>query len=113
MGLTQLWMSKDLYNIILFNRIVQIASKLYWLQKFDNIDYKWLIWFQMNFVNIFYHGNANNSNCKLFHGQINTESRLQRMSLYDGKWKICCIHVKNLGHLLYECGGVAKMWQEI
>ena len=35
------------------------------------------------------------------------------MSLSDGKCKICCIHVENLDHLLYECEGVVKIWEEI
>ena len=105
--------SKDLYSIILFNRSVHIASKLYWLQKFDNIENKWTTWFQMNLVNNLLPRQCKDFNWKLFHGQINTESRLQRMSLSDGRCKICCIHVEKLDHLLYECDGIAKIWQEI
>ena len=43
--------SKDLYSIVLYNKTVQVPSKLYWLHKFDNIDDKWMVWCQMNLVN--------------------------------------------------------------
>ena len=71
--------SKDLYSIILFNRSVHIASKLYWLRKFDNIKNKWMIWCQVNLVNNLLPCQCKDFNWKLFHGQINTESHLQRM----------------------------------
>ena len=105
--------SKDLSRIILYDRTVQIPSKLYWLHKFYNIDNKWMVWFEMNLVNGLLLMQCRDFNWKLFHGQINTESRLQRMSLWDGECKICCIHVENLDHLLYECEGVVKVWEEI
>ena len=105
--------SKDLYSIILFNRSVHIASKLYWLQKFDDIENKWMILFHVNLVNNLLPWQCKDFNWKLFHGQINTESHLQRMSLSYGRCKICCIYVEKLDHLLYECDGIAKIWQEI
>ena len=72
-----------------------------------------MVWFQNNLVNDLLPRQCRDFNWKLFHGQINTESRLQRMSLSDGKCKICCVHVENLDHLLYECEGVVKIWEEI
>ena len=84
--------TKDLYSIVLYNRTVQIPSKLQWLHKFDNIDNKWMVWFQNYLVNDLLPRQCRDFNWKLFHGQINTENRLQRMSLSDGKCK-CAVYM--------------------
>ena len=60
-----------------------------------------MIWFQMNLVNYSFPRQCKDFNWKLFQGQINTESRLQRMSLSDGRCKICCIQVEKLGAVSY------------
>ena len=49
--------SKDQYSILLFNRKVRVSSKLYWLQKFDDIDNKWMI-FKWTWWTTYYHSNA-------------------------------------------------------
>ena len=105
--------SKDLYDILLLNEEVQIPSKLYWSNKFDGVDTKWKTWFMMNFVNKKIPRYCTDFNWKIFHGQVNSESRLQRMSLSDGICKLCNTHVENMTHLLYGCEGIRDIWTEI
>jgi len=105
--------TKELYYILLPSKTVQIPSKLYWANKFEGVDINWKYWFKMNFDNKQLPRGCKDFNWKVFHGQINCESRLQRMSLSDGKCRICCVKVENMVHLLYECDGISEIWTDI
>lgn len=105
--------SKDLYDILLYTEKVHIPSQEYWSNRFEEMTDKWDEWFQMNWVNELLPRKCKDFNWKLFHGQVNTESRLHRMSMSDGKCKLCNKYGENVDHMLFECNGLFQIWESV
>ena len=117
--------SKDMYNILLLNRNIEIKSKAYWQLKldilknvsnvstnyYDKIDFE--CWFEVNFSNSLNPRKCNDFNWKLFHGKIMTEKRLLLMKYSDGMCSLCNKAVENLEHLLIECEYLGNSWNQI
>ena len=101
--------SKGLYNILLYNKITPLNCKRYWFEMFPDIKEVWENVFVINTCNSFIPRNIIDFNWKLIHGVINTESRLKRMNLSNGKCKIC-YGDENIVHLLVECRDVKDIW---
>ena len=72
--------SRDVYNILLLNRKTEIKSKEYWNRKFINMNIDWEDWFSQNFVNRYIPRKCKDFNWKVFHGHVNTETRLKKWS---------------------------------
>ena len=103
--------SRDIYNIFLLSQGLDLKSKDYWAKKFTVEEHDWKTWFAQNLTNKMLPRKVKDYNWKLFHGLINTESRLKRMKLSDGICKICNDQVsEDINHLLLECNGSKNLW---
>lgn len=106
--------SKEIYNIFLLNQSVDVKAKAYWCSKFGIDHINWDLLFAQNLQNKYMPRKCKDFNWKLFHGLINTESRLKRMHFSDGCCKICANGlIEDLDHLLMECSSVAPIWNLI
>ena len=88
--------SGDVYNILLLNRKTELKSKEYWNRKFINMNIDWEDWFSQNFVNRYIPRKCKDFNWKVFHGHVNTETRLLKMKFSDGICKLCHTGDENL-----------------
>ena len=106
--------SKDIYNIFLLNQTLDIRSKHYWCGKFGVVDFDWQAMFQQNLINEYLPRKCKDFNWKLFHGLVNTESRLKNMRYSDGLCKSCTAgNIENLEHLLIGCKYNKLIWKQI
>ena len=102
--------SSDLYEILTCREKIEIRSLNYWRDRFPNFDFKLMI------SNMFMCKSITRKclffNWRIFHGQIFTESALNRMNLSDG---ICllCNDREDVTHLLITCPSVQYVWNEI
>lgn len=105
--------SKDIYQILLFSNKTIIRSKGYWSRQFPDRELIWNDWFHYNFVNKSLPRKCKDFNWRIFHGLVNTESRLKAMKYSDGICKVCKGDFENLKHLLSECTKLGNLWKEI
>ncbi len=103
--------SKDMYNIILFSTEIEVKSKSYWKNVFSKDDIDFELLFKCNMLNKCSPRKCLDYNWKVFHGQVNTESRLHRMKLSDGICVICKHDIENIEHLLVSCSSIVKLWK--
>ena len=92
------------------NKKLFFASKSYWEHKLQDNNINWNMWFTQNFNYKFKPRKCKDFNWKLFHGQLNTESRLQKMKYSDGLCKICTGNIENAEHLLIWCDNLNTIW---
>ena len=106
--------SKEIYSILLLTDYdeSQNSSKQYWSTRLG-IYIDWELYFEVNFVNKLLPRNVKDFNWKVFYGQVNTESRLQRMNLSDGICKICQSDRENLEHMFVFCKEIEEIWKGI
>ena len=103
--------SRDIYDIFLQSYDLDIKSKRYWSEKLGIDETDYTAWFTQNFMNKMIPRKVKDFNWKLFHGLINTESRLKRMKYSDGICKMCTTgEIENIDHLLFECTGNKNIW---
>ena len=106
--------SKDIYNIFLLSQEIEVKSKGYWCEKLNLNEPNWESWFSQNFMNKLIPRKVKDFNWKLFHGLVNTESRLKRMNYSDGICKICNTgEIEDIGHLLIKCNTITSLWKII
>ena len=107
--------SQDIYNIFLHdNKPEMTKSKLYWENIiFTNRRFDWDKWFYINFQNKIIPKKVRDFNWKIFHGVVNTESRLERMNYSDGRCKCCNVAFENLEHLLINCLYRKRIWNTL
>ena len=106
--------SKDIYNILLFSQHLDIKSKHYWSQRFRDEIFDWSAVFRQNLINEYLPRKCKDFNWKLFHGLVNTESRLKNMKYSDGMCKICSSgEIENLEHLLIGCKYNMLIWNQL
>lgn len=103
--------AKEIYNILLLSKPVEIRSKEYWLQKLGLEDIKWDTWFEVNNINKLTPRKTKDFNWRLLHGLVNTEKKLKAMKLSDGLCKMCNRGVvEDINHLLYDCQNAKELW---
>ena len=96
------------------NQTIDIRSKHYWCEKFQVSDFDWQEIFQQNFINEYLPRKCKDFNWKLFHGLVNTESRLKNMRYSDGSCKSCTSgSIENMEHLLIHCKYNLHIWRRI
>ena len=106
--------SKDIYNIFLLSQDLDIKSKDYWCKKLRAEELDWEMWFTQNFMNKLLPRKVKDFNWKLFHGLVNTESRLKQMKYSDGTCKMCSTQcTEDILHLLFACGKNKTIWKII
>ena len=106
--------SKDMYDIFLLNQPFDIRSKHYWCEKFGINDFNWPDMFQQNFINEYLPRKCKDFNWKIFHGLVNTETRLKNMKYSDGICKSCTTgSIENMEHLLLGCKYNKFIWKLI
>jgi hypothetical protein len=107
--------SKDISSIILMSKVdkLDIKSKRYWQEKFQDHDIDFSMWYLCNFLNYLTPRKCKDFNWKLFYGLINIEARLLKMNISNGLCKVCKSSLENLEHLLYDCNYVKKIWNSI
>ena len=105
--------NKDIYNILLFNKKTDIASKQYWVKKFPGLEISWDMWYKNNFINKLLPRRCKDFNWRVFYGQVNTERRLLKMKMSDGICKICGSTFENLEHILIACQDLQVIWSTI
>ena len=106
--------SKDLYTILLQNKITSIPTKEYWENKLQTENINFDNWIQTNINNKFMPRNCCDFNWKILHKLVNTEVILQKMQYSDGKCKVCDSNIpENIDHLIYECSTVKPLWNLI
>ena len=106
--------SKDIYNIFLLNQDVETKSNEYWCNKFGLVDVDWDALFTQNLTNKYIPRKCKDFNWKLFHGLINTESRLQKMKYSDGRCKICPTgDIESMDHLMTGCKYGQVLWNKL
>ena len=102
--------SSDLYEILIRRDEVEIKSLNYWRERFPDLDLDLMIskLFMCKSISrkcLFF-------NWRIFHGQIFTESALNRMNLSDG-FCVLCNDREDTYHLLITCPSVQYVWKEI
>ena len=95
----------------MFHENVVIPSKGYWDTKYPNIDFEFIV--KYLFMSKILSRKCQVFNWRIFHGQINTESRLLRMKLSNGTCKICKNAIENIDHMLILCTGIKSVWDRI
>ena len=88
--------AKDIYNIFVKGRRPESKSEVYWQRKFPEHELDFSLWYQEMFCNKLCERKALDFNWKLFHGQVNAETKLKAMGFSDGFCKICKIEQENL-----------------
>ena len=71
------------------------------------------LWFDCNFVNDLVPRKCKDFNWKIFHGQVNTETRLEKMNMSNGMCVVCENGKENLEHLLIDCRHVYSIWDAV
>ena len=103
---------KEIYNIFLLSQCPDIKSKQYWCNKFNLHDIDWDALFIQNLNNKLLPRKCKDFNWKLFHGLVNTESRLKRMKYSDGLCRLCKTgEVENMDHLMMGCSYNLVIWK--
>ena len=102
---------KDIYYV-LKNKNVQVNSYDYWKEKFPEFRIEWTKFFVFNVKNKLISNRISEFNWKIFHGKLNTEKRLQRMKLSDGRCVICG-EIENVDHLFLCCIGLNVFWENV
>ena len=110
--------SKDIYTIFNQGHNITIPSNQYWIDKLNNPDIDWAIWFKVNFNNNFLPRPCKDYNFRVFHGPVRTENKLRYMKdkdgkpySPDGKCVVCKSGVnENVEHVLYECSFIGQIW---
>ena len=115
--------SKDIYNILLYQKNPIDLSKTYWENKFIGQVINWESWIQYNLENRLAPRNVLDFQFRIKHNLINVETRLQRMNYSDGKCTLCQsaqisgrinqVENENLEHLLINCLYKKKIWKLI
>lgn len=105
--------SSDLYKIFLYTKHAECKSENYWISKFPDKGIDFDNWYMYNFINKCTPNKCLDFNWKIFHGQVNTEKKLQLMNYSDGKCSLCKVKLENLEHLLFDCIEVNGIWSVI
>ena len=71
------------------------------------------LWFDCNFVNDLVPRKCKDFNWKIFYGQVNTETRLEKMNMSNGMCVVCENGKENLEHLLIDCRHVYGIWDAV
>ena len=110
--------SKDLYNTFLFNEPPTMLPKTYWgVHKFPGVNFDWEKWGEMNFVNEILPRKIRDFHFKIFHGVLNSESRIKKMKdkngvpYSNGICKCCNQEEENTEHILISCRYRLKIWK--
>ena len=117
--------SKEIYSIFLLHKTPEILSKFYWSNyAFNGIDFNWDTWYLYNFQNNLTPRKSIDFSWKLFHGLLETESKLKTWRKSDGVCRSCRtlgyvrqdqgeIVIENANHLLTSCSYRPKVWTMI
>ena len=106
--------SKEIYHILLLNNMPEIKSKTYWNNKFPETNIDFDKWIQINICNNLLPNKVKDFQWKIFHGLVNTGTKLKLMKFSDGKCKVCRKGIiENLEHLIYDCYIAKNMWQHL
>ena len=106
--------SKDIYNILLNPQGIENKSELYWINKFNKPDIPFNIWYCNLFDSKVIPRKAIDFNWRIFHGQVLTEKRLEKMKKSDGFCIICKKHkIEDIFHCLTGCESVIEVWRWI
>ena len=105
--------ARDIYKILMFSEVTELKSKTYWCTKFDDKVIEFDKWFTCLFVSKLTPRKCIDFNWRIFHGQVNTEQKLQKMGFSDGYCKICKLEKENVEHLLLECSETYMVWGQI
>ena len=104
--------SKDIYSILLSPHEIENKSELYWINKFNRPDIPFNIWYCNLFDSKVIPRKAIDFNWRIFHGQILTEKRLEKMKKSDGFCIICKKgKIEDVLHCLIECESVQGVWR--
>ena len=89
-------------------------SKDYCCKKLRVDEFDWEMWFTQNFMKKLLPRKVKDFNWKLFHGLVNTETRLRQMKYSDGMCKICSTQcTEDIQYLLFACGENKTIWKII
>ena len=89
-------------------------SKTYWSKKFPEATIDFEKWIQVNMTNKFLPNKIKDFNWKIFHGLVNTGSKLKLMNFSDGTCKVCRNGtIENVEHLIYDCNTSKLIWLNI
>ena len=102
--------SKEIYNILSDN-CVEIKSKQYWQDKFQNVHFDFDIWFSNLFMSRIMPNKVLDFNWRIFHGQILTEKRLVSMNMSNGMCVVCKKEIEDNFHLFVHCEDVLYIWK--
>ena len=102
--------ASEIYNILLLNENVHISSIEYWSRKFPHEVIDFRLWFSLLFNSKLCDRKHLDFNWKLFHGLVNTEVKLKRMSYSDGICTVCKCSNEDIEHLLVDCKHVEEVW---
>ena len=106
--------SKDIYNTLLLHDPPEIRSKTYWSNKFPDVTFDFDKWIQVNMNNKFLPNKIKDFNWKIFHGLINTGTKLKLMGFSDGTCRVCRNGtIENVEHFIYDCNTSKLTWQQI
>ena len=81
--------AQDIYQIFIFYIKTWVNTKGYWENKFDGNVIDWNLWFDCNFVNNPIPRKCKDLNWKIFYGQVNTETRLEKNEYVQ--WYVCSV----------------------
>ena len=105
---------KNSHYIFLLSQETEVKSKRYWCEKLSLNEPNWESWFSKNVMNKLLPRKEKDFNWKLFHGLINTESRLKLINCSDGICKICNTgEIEDIDHLLIKCNTNMSLWKII
>ena len=104
--------AKDIYNIFVKGRRPESKSEVYWQRKFPEHELDFSLWYQEMFCNKLCERKALDFNWKLFHGQVNAETKLKAMGFSDGFCKICKIEQENTEHI-FICKDIENFWSKL
>ena len=105
--------SKDIYSILLQNDIVEIKALEYWNNKWQQENINFEIWYKNLLTCSLIPRNVLDFNWRIFHGQIVTEKRLQRMKLSNGVCTSCYNDIEDVTHLFVKCSSSKPVWNSV
>ena len=105
--------SKDIYSILLQNDIVKIKALEYWKNKWQHENINFEIWYKNLLTCSLIPRNVLDFNWRIFHGQIVTEKRLQKMKLSNGLCTSCHKDIEDVTHLFVKCSYSKPVWNSV
>ena len=105
--------SGDMYKLFMSTNQIVVKPVMYWKNKFMDIEIDFDKWYTCNFMNKLSPRKCIDFNWRIFHGQVNTESKLKKMNFSDGMCKLCMEFNENVEHIIIDCQHVKGIWQNI